>query len=879
MAEIKETFLLEFVVDDGAIDKVVEGLVDIGAADKSLADKVKQGTAAFSERTKQTKLAADAQAKLAAQTKSDTNSVLDLGKALSSTTRNLLAGGLKEFSFSIRRGIVESLQEAGVSLRDFKAILSEAMADGTVNASNLENALTDVMQKMQQVPEAGKKIGPEVKRGADQAATGVKTLALEARLAKEELARLLITPGVDPLQLQAAGKKAGELKDRLNSLNQTVEAFNPEKKLQAVSAAGQGIYSSFQIATGALQAMGLESERVNKLLQQFQGLINVSQGINQLLALKGAFKDLSLVLGTANAATSGLAVAQEAAAISAGTAAAATGGVTVAAEGAAVATGAATTGMAGLAAVALPIVAVFAALAAAAYYLTESLYEEAEAIKKTNEEFKKSLELADALGESYLAFVGGGEQRLAIMREQGAEEQEILAIRQGQIRQDVQLLKAAAAKVNDTEKYNAIVKEILKLQNEQELNEIKITNAIKKKNLEILLTKQAILEATQANQAQLKKQYEDELRQKEQAKVDGEGIERERLNTAIGLAEDTAKKIQTINNNTIQDEKELNLESQRNAIALTKEKILLNEKYGESTTDLQLQLSEQDRAYNETVRNNAKITQEEILARIRMGLEVVSQVTSDMSSIMANARANELNQDIGGIEKLREAELNNKRLTEEQKEKINKKYDERIAKEKEKAARAQRKADEISLVVNQAVAIGKLATENPPPSPAFFVGLTLILSTFAAQLSAIRSAALPKYATGKEYVNGKGTGTSDSIHAMLSRGERVVSAKTNADYFPALSAIHNRKISPAVANELLSGLGRNFNDSKSAIDTNIKQSAISEERMAKAIASEMLKGLKGIGAPSEYDKQSTEFLRAISSSLNKDPRQSDPRRN
>jgi hypothetical protein len=48
----------------------------------------------------------------------------------------------------------------------------------------------------------------------------------------------------------------------------------------------------------------------------------------------------------------------------------------------------------------------------------------------------------------------------------------------------------------------------------------------------------------------------------------------------------------------------------------------------------------------------------------------------------------------------------------------------------------------------------------------------------------------PRFATGVEYLHGAGTTTSDSIPAWLSRGERVVTADKNKQYFDELSAIH-----------------------------------------------------------------------------------------
>jgi hypothetical protein len=54
---------------------------------------------------------------------------------------------------------------------------------------------------------------------------------------------------------------------------------------------------------------------------------------------------------------------------------------------------------------------------------------------------------------------------------------------------------------------------------------------------------------------------------------------------------------------------------------------------------------------------------------------------------------------------------------------------------------------------------------------------------------------MPKFAEGTEYVNGAGTAKSDSIHAKLSKGERVVDAFTNEK----LKGISNKELPKAVS--------------------------------------------------------------------------------
>ena len=62
--------------------------------------------------------------------------------------------------------------------------------------------------------------------------------------------------------------------------------------------------------------------------------------------------------------------------------------------------------------------------------------------------------------------------------------------------------------------------------------------------------------------------------------------------------------------------------------------------------------------------------------------------------------------------------------------------------------------------------------------------------------------AVAKLKEGILDIRGPGTRTSDSIPAMLSVGESVLSAQTTDDYYPAIKAIHNREISPDIMNNI-----------------------------------------------------------------------------
>jgi hypothetical protein len=131
-------------------------------------------------------------------------------------------------------------------------------------------------------------------------------------------------------EAQNAAKKAALIKDEIGDLNDTLDALNPDAKLNAFVKLGQGIQGGFQAATGALQLFGVENERITKLAQQFQGVLNLTQGINSVLQLKDVYGQLRLVLGVTATAQNTLTTATVAQGTATTGAATATRGLTAA---------------------------------------------------------------------------------------------------------------------------------------------------------------------------------------------------------------------------------------------------------------------------------------------------------------------------------------------------------------------------------------------------------------------------------------------------------------------------------------------------------------------------------------------------------------------
>lgn len=101
---------------------------------------------------------------------------------------------------------------------------------------------------------------------------------------------------------------------------------------------------------------------------------------------------------------------------------------------------------------------------------------------------------------------------------------------------------------------------------------------------------------------------------------------------------------------------------------------------------------------------------------------------------------------------------------------------------------------EVALNTGQAISAGiASAMETPFPANigAILTTISAVISGIAQAKSAIKSANIPtaKFAQGG-LVTGEGTATSDSIPAMLSNGESVLTARATSTYSPILSAMN-----------------------------------------------------------------------------------------
>jgi hypothetical protein len=100
-----------------------------------------------------------------------------------------------------------------------------------------------------------------------------------------------------------------------------------------------------------------------------------------------------------------------------------------------------------------------------------------------------------------------------------------------------------------------------------------------------------------------------------------------------------------------------------------------------------------------------------------------------------------------------------------------------------KQAIAEKANASFQLIIGTATSVAKNLA-NPP-------AIIAILALAAAQLAIIAATPIPEFAKGVVGLQGEGTETSDSIHAKLSKGESVITAKATRANKDALTAMNN----------------------------------------------------------------------------------------
>ena len=733
-----------------------------------------------------------------------------------------------------------------------KSVAEEFKRVNEANVASLNKAATATTKQFEQVKKAVESVKADnglakaLDISKESVAVGntfksLKSQLKEATLEAQNLAEKF--GELDPRTL-AAAKRAGELKDKIGDVNSQIKALTPEGKFQAIQNLGGAIAGVFQVATGALQAFGVESEQATKIAQQFQGALNIFGGLSQLSQFKDSLVAVQSALGLTTVATQTQKVATEE--------------LIVTEEGAKVAqlelNAAVSANPYVIAAVAL------AALVAGMYLFSTS----AEDAKIKQDALNESISVNDAvysrtnkqLDERDRKVLAQIDNEIALAKARGASTLEISKLEEGRIKKEQELIdlridandraiiedqknvQAAEALANDENKEKARLLG-LQIKDKQLANEQLLNKS------EDLDAKLKILEAQRT--ADVKKELDAQVKARQEAteKLNKESFDKQLAALTNRFKQERIEAGKTAT--TVEGYKiaETNIVTRELQAQLD-----LYKKFGMDTTDIRLKLQEQARnnpieivtKFDDTSPAIPEDWEKAATTPVVVPIEVDPQLEENQkklddlqkelstafkdllqeiaSSAIFNPIFQGLEDQIKITEELRDAELEaikteeeallssyeNRRIGKRELEESQKKLAlDRVAAEK----KAEKELNELKHkqdVANRnqklfdiALATLRNSLEQPGPLGAlipYWIGLG------AVQAAAVLAQPLPKYKKGTLSV--PGVGSEDSHMAMLQPGEAVIPTDTNRRYKTAIEAIYNNKIDPNDINSWVS---------------------------------------------------------------------------
>lgn len=137
-----------------------------------------------------------------------------------------------------------------------------------------------------------------IKSDADKAAQGISNIKKDLREANMALIEAQGNFGEYSKEAVNAARKVAELKDRIADAKETADLFDPGKKFQAFSGALTAVAGGFSVVTGAMGALGAESEDVEKLLLKVNSAMALTTGLSAIADSSKDFKRLGAIAST-----------------------------------------------------------------------------------------------------------------------------------------------------------------------------------------------------------------------------------------------------------------------------------------------------------------------------------------------------------------------------------------------------------------------------------------------------------------------------------------------------------------------------------------------------------------------------------------------------
>ena len=605
--------------------------------------------------------------------------------------------------------------------------LEAALLKAGVPVEFMNDALDEVDKTLKEASvDAGK-----FAKALDSSATSTKSLRTQLAEAKNEAVKMSQQFGAFSKEAQTAAKRAAVIKDEIDDLNDTLNALNPEAKLNAFVKLGQGIQGGFQAATGALQLFGVENERITKLAQQFQGVLNLTQGINSVLQLKDVYGQLRLVLGVTTAAQNGLNVAM-------------------------------------LANPAGALVVAIGALVAAVVILSDKTEEYALTEEQLNRIKQDGIDTTEDLkdAEDALAIQRDKNATFDIQRRKAVEklEKDLFQLKLDQINAQDEL-NAAQESYNELgvgAARNLVIERQERLTNAIQLKQ-QTDEAVANKLKEFNATKELIRLKEQEAKAD-----DNNKQKKKEAKAETDNYISSIRTLSIEIAKNNVEILKLSSDGFGNLQNVFNI-TEANAFDVKKAIEGINDEL-ENLQPVSVKISK-------TVSDLIAEQKEKRIKSAQLALSSANEIAQGIYGITAGLRERDLQE----LEESRRKGL----ITEQQ-------YESEVKKLKEKGAADQKKAALFAAILGGAQAI--INALGTTPQAAIPAALALASITTAANIAKIVATPIPKFKQGTLNVGGGNIDADGGMHAIIHRGEAVIPADRNREYHPTIAALYNRKI-------------------------------------------------------------------------------------
>jgi len=153
------------------------------------------------------------------------------------------------------------------------------------------------------VKSAGQQMGDAVVQSSDKMSSSSKrageNLQQAYRAAAKDAREAALQFGETSDRFRVAAQTAGELKDRLDLTNQTIQAFaNDAPMLTATVGVLQGVAGAFSAAQGAAALFGNDSKALQETMVKLQGAMALTTGLQGLKGLGDSLQTLGIVIQT-----------------------------------------------------------------------------------------------------------------------------------------------------------------------------------------------------------------------------------------------------------------------------------------------------------------------------------------------------------------------------------------------------------------------------------------------------------------------------------------------------------------------------------------------------------------------------------------------------